>query len=91
MALLPHTPRLYVQPRMFADGGACPTMSQLTVCSVSGVWSVGGQVVDLASLEPLAITALPGQQPLDARAEAHAFLDELLDVMADLGQAGPFD
>lgn len=85
-----HTPRLYVQPRMFDDGGACPTMAQLSVCSVSGIWSVGGQVVDLASLEPLAITALPGQQPLDARAEAHAFLDELLDVMAELGQAGPF-
>lgn len=86
-----HTPRLYVQPRMFDDGGACPTMSQLSVVAAGGTWSVGGQVVDLGSLEPLAITALPGQQPLQARAEAHAFLDELLDVMADLGRSGPFE
>lgn len=91
MAVSHHTQRLYVQPRMFDDGGACPTMSQLSLCSVSGVWSIGGQIIDLASLEPLAITALPGQTPVQARAEAHQFLDELLDVMAELAGLGPFD
>lgn len=91
MAVPGHTKRLYVQPRLFEDGGACPTMSQLSLCSVSGVWSLGAQIIDLASLEPLAVTALPGQTPMEARQEAHEFLDEILDVMAELAGLGPFD
>lgn len=82
--------RLYVQPRMFATDGPCPTMATLNVATVDGVWTIGATVIDLASLEPLAITATPGQQALDARADAHAFLDDLLDVQLELGALGPF-
>lgn len=86
----PSTLRLYVQPRMFTTDGPCPVLAQLSVALVDGSWSVGASVVDLASLEPLAITAGPGQQDVPGREEAHAMLDELLDVAASLGQLEPF-
>lgn len=90
MRLPCHTRRLYIQPRLFTSVGPFPTLSQLTVACTDDTWSVGAQVIDLSSLEPLAITALPGQQALEARDEALDFLRELLDVQAELSGFGPF-
>lgn len=81
---------LYVQPALFSCDGPPPIIGEVVVALVDGQWSVGGSVRSLTSLEPLAMTALPGQQEAEGRQTACAFLSELLDVLEELHAGGPF-
>jgi len=81
---------LYVQPALFDPPEGHAVIGELTVALVGGTWSVGGTIRSLSTLEPLALTALPGQQDAQGRETAGEFLAELLDVLAELHEPGPF-
>lgn len=80
---------LYVQPAMFTPDGGHAVMGTMNVALVDGQWSVSGSIFSLTTLEPLAITALPGQQDCEGRLTASAFLAELLQTLEEL-HTGPF-
>lgn len=82
-------PHLYVQESMFESDCPTPCIASLNVASVDGNWSLGLEVSNLATLEPIALTATPGLAPLIGRREAHAALSELLDVLARVSHS-PF-
>ena len=82
--------RLYVQQSMFSGELSTPCLADLNVAAVEGSWSIGLRVTNLSTLEPIAITALPGQKPIKSRQVAHEALDELLNVLEEVSKSGPF-
>lgn len=77
-------PRLYVQQSMFESYSPTACIGELTLGLVDGTLSVGGSVRNLVTLEPLALSCTPGLVGIDARQEAHEWLDELLEVLAEV-------
>jgi hypothetical protein len=80
----------HVQDRLFLSALSSPCLGELTVACVDGSWSLGGRVMDLVTLAPIAITAGPALEPATHRSEAHEWLDELLDVLEQQSGA-PFE
>lgn len=77
-------PRLFVQQTMFESLSPTACMGSLTVGLVDGTFSVGCSVYNLVTLEPLALSCTPGLVGIDARQEAHEWLDELLAVLEEV-------